>query len=324
MNDRLPVSLITGALGSGKTTLLARLLAHPESGETAVLVNELGEIPIDHHILRQVDERTVLLGNGCVCCAMRGDLADELRNLLSRRERGEVPRFERVLVETTGVADPAPILYTLISEPVVKHFRLETIVATVDAATGIGLPECEKQATVADTLVMTKTDLVEGPDTSGLEEKLTRLNPNARLLRISFGEVEPSVLLQPSATDPRSQATRASAGEHTHDIGSFVLFIEEEIDWTAFAVWLTMLLGSHGQDVLRIKGLLNVGAPGPTVLDGVQHVVHPPRHLDRWPDEDHRSRLVFITRGIRKDEVEHSLRVFNRAGSGRRGPGAER
>ncbi len=322
MGEKLPVSLITGALGSGKTTLLASLLGHPDSGETAVLVNELGEIAIDHYLLREIDERTVLLGNGCVCCTMRGDLADELRDLLSRRERGEIPPFERVLVETTGIADPAPILYTLVSEPVVKHhFELETVIATVDAMNGMGLPECEKQAAVADTLVLTKTDLAEDGLIGDLEERLADLNPSARQIRASFGQVEPSDVLQPGQRDPRELIARPGRSDHTDDVGSFVLLIDEEIDWTAFAVWLTMLLASHGPDVLRIKGLLNVGGPGPTVLDGVQHVVHPPRHLDRWPDADRRSRLVFITRGISKAEVERSVRIFNQvATAGASGP----
>ncbi len=137
MAEKTPVAVLTGFLGSGKTTLLSRLLAHPEMGETAVIVNELGEVAIDHHLLRRVDERTVLLRSGCICCSLRGDLADELRDLLGRRERGEIPAFRRVVVETTGLADPAPILYTLLSEPVVKHhFVPETVVVTVDAQHG--------------------------------------------------------------------------------------------------------------------------------------------------------------------------------------------
>ncbi len=159
-SPKTPVALLTGFLGSGKTTLLSRLLAHPGMGETAVIVNELGEVAIDHHLLRRVDERTVLLKSGCVCCSLRGDLADELRDLLGRRERGEIPAFRRVVVETTGLADPAPILYTLLSEPVVKHhFRLERVIATVDAVNGLPEPESVRQVAAADTLVVTKTDL---------------------------------------------------------------------------------------------------------------------------------------------------------------------
>ena len=199
---RRPVALVTGFLGSGKTTLISRLLGHPEMGETAVIVNELGEVAIDHHLLRRVDERTVLMKSGCLCCTLRGDLADELRDLLGRRERGEIPAFKRVVVETTGLADPAPIVFTLLSEPVVRHhYELETIVATVDAVNGLRLPESVKQAAVADTLVVTKTDLAEaaGP----LEERLAQLNPAAEILEARHGDVEPGRLFGRAQRDPR-------------------------------------------------------------------------------------------------------------------------
>src|SRR5205823_5824039 len=174
---KTPVTLVTGFVGSGKTTLISRLLAHPDMGETAVIVNELGEVGIDHHLLRRVDERTVLLSSGCVCCTLRGDLADELRDLDNRRARGEIPDFRRVVVETTGLADPAPIVYTLMAEPVVRHhFELDGIVATVDAQHGLAHPESVKQAAVADVVVVTKTDV---SDPGEATEHLRRLNPAA-------------------------------------------------------------------------------------------------------------------------------------------------
>jgi G3E family GTPase len=313
-DGKLPVALVTGFLGSGKTTLIASLLGHPGMGETAVIVNELGEIGIDHHLLRRVDERTVLLKTGCVCCSLRGDLADELRDLLGRRERGEIPRFRRVVVETTGLADPAPILYTLVSEPVVKHhFRLERVIATVDAVHGLRAPESVKQAVAADRLVVTKSDLAEAGE---LERRLRRLNPTAEILEASFGEVDPGALFGGSERDLRDVAAHDFA--HHHDgIRACSLVFEEELDWIAFGIWLTMLLQSRGEDVLRVKGLLNVGGSGPLVLNGVQHVIHPPVHLDEWPDEDRRSRLVFIGRGFRGDELERSLAAFNGAAAGR-------
>jgi len=313
--DATPVALVTGFLGSGKTTLLSRLLAHPDMGETAVIVNELGEEAIDHHLLRRVDERTVLLKSGCVCCSLRGDLADELRDLLGRRERGEVPWFRRVVVETTGLADPAPILYTLVSEPVVKHhFRLERVIATVDAVNGLRAPESVKQVIAADRLVLTKTDLGRA---NGLERRLRRLNPTAEVIEASFGDVEPEALFGGSGTDLRSVPALPS-GEHARgdDIQACCLVFDEELDWIAFGIWLTMLLQSRGGDVLRVKGLLNVGGPGPVVLNGVQHVIHPPEHLDEWPDEDRRSRIVFIGRGFTREGLERSLAAFNGAASG--------
>jgi len=307
--EKTPVALLTGFLGSGKTTLLSRLLGHPEMGETAVIVNELGEVAIDHHLLRRVDERTVLLKSGCVCCSLRGDLADELRDLLGRRDRGDVPWFRRVVVETTGLADPAPILYTLLSEPVVKHhFRLERVIATVDAVNGLPEPESVRQVAAADTLVVTKADIA---DANALEARLAMLNPTAMLLEASFGEVEPAALLDGAGTDTAVHVPAVVARGHDDGIAAHALVLEERLDWGAFGIWLTMLLQSRGDDVLRVKGLLNVGGPGPLLLNGVRHVVHPPAHLDTWPDDDRRSRLVFIGRGFAVEELEQSLTAFN-------------
>jgi G3E family GTPase len=315
--ERLPVVLVTGFLGSGKTTLLSRLLARPELGEAAVIVNELGEVAIDHHLLRRVDERTVVLSSGCVCCTLRGDLADELRDLLSRRTRGEIPPFRRVLVETTGLADPAPILNTLLVEPVVQHhFEPGAVVATVDGVNGLGQldrqPETLKQIVVADRLVVTKADVAARGAVVRLEERLRTLNPAAELLEVSFGEVDPGVLLAPGDRDPRGIELGESDG-HGGEIRAFVLFLARPVDWRAFGIWLTMLLQSRGADVLRVKGLLDVGAAGPVLLNGVQHVVHPPEHLDAWPDEDRRTRIVFIVRGIEEAELEESLAAFDAA-----------
>jgi G3E family GTPase len=308
-SGKTPVTLVTGFLGSGKTTLISRLLARPELGDTAVIVNELGEVGIDHHLLRRVDERTVLLDSGCVCCTLRGDLADELRDLDSRRARGEIPAFRRVVVETTGLADPAPIVYTLAAEPVVRHhFELDAIVATVDALNGLVEPESVKQAAVADVIVVTKSDVA---DPAAVEERVRALNPAAEVVEASFGEVDPAWLLDRPARDPRELEVAAHA--HEGDIRPFCLFVDEPLDWTAFGIWLTMLLQARGSDLLRVKGLVDTGGPGPVLLNGVQHVVHPPEHLEAWPDADCRSRLVFIGRGLDRDEVERSLLAFNAA-----------
>jgi G3E family GTPase len=324
MADRLPVVLVTGFLGSGKTTLIAALLAHPDMGDTAVLVNELGEVAIDHHLVRRVDERTVVMGSGCICCTLRGDLRDELRDLLARRARGELAPFRRVVVETTGLADPAPVLSTLLTEPVLRHhYAVEAVVATVDAMAGAATldrhPESVKQAAVADTLLVTKADAAAPAAVDTLEARLRELNPLARVRRVSFGAIAPDELLHARARDLPAAALASNGGhDHPHhagDISAYSLVLDEPLDWDAFAVWLTMLLHSRGLDVLRVKGLLDVGEAGPVVLDGVQHVVHRPRHLDAWPDDDHRSRIVFITRGIERDAVLASLQAF--AGLGR-------
>jgi G3E family GTPase len=308
--DKLPVVLVTGFLGSGKTTLISELLRHPEMGEAAVIVNELGDVAIDHHLLRRVDERTLVLKSGCVCCSLRGDLADELRDLLSRRTRGEIAPFARVIVETTGLADPSPIMYTLLSEPVVRHhYRLESVVTTVDAVNGVRGPESIKQAAVADRLVVTKTDVAEPSAVREVEERLARLNPAALIVEAVFGAIEPDRLFGSFERDLRE----LSLDEHTHrdDVRAFALFLDDELDWTAFGIWLTMLLQARGPDIFRVKGLLNVGDAGPVLLNCVQHAVHPPVHLESWPDGDQRSRLVFIGRGFEREQLELSLRTFN-------------
>jgi G3E family GTPase len=310
--DKLPVVLVTGFLGSGKTTLISRLLRHPAMGEAAVIVNELGEIAFDHHLLRRVDERTVVLKSGCVCCSLRGDLVDELRDLLSRRTRGEIPPFARVIVETTGLADPAPIVYTLLSEPVVRHhYVLESVVTTVDAVHGLREPESVKQASVADRLVVTKTDAAGPGAVREIQERLASLNPAAPIVEAVFGEIEPDRLFGSFERD----LDKLSLEAHTHrdDVHAVALFLDDELDWTAFSIWLTMLLQARGPDILRVKGLLNVGSAGPVLLNCVQHAVHPPVHLESWTDEDHRSRLVFIGRGFEREQLEVSLRTFSRA-----------
>jgi G3E family GTPase len=320
---KTPVAVVTGYLGSGKTTLISALLRHPEMGETAVIVNELGEVGIDHHIVSQVDERTVLLASGCLCCTLRGDLADELRSLVDRRDAGEVPPFRRVVVETTGLADPTPIVNTLLTEPMLRHqVELDSIVATVDAVHGLREPESLKQAAIADVLVVTKTDLADGTDVTG---ELARLNPAGERVSAVRGEIAPSLLFgrpphDPRALGPRDDRTRGEPSHrHDGDVRAVSLVLDQPLDWLGFGVWLTMLLQARGQDVLRVKGFLDVGGDGPLLLNAVQHVVHDPVHLPAWPDDDRRSRLVFIGRGLGSEELAASLRAFDGAASGSKG-----
>lgn len=329
MDGRTPLTLITGFLGSGKTTLLAALLQDPLLADTAVLVNELGEVPLDHHLLRQVDEQTIIMDSGCVCCTIRGDLVDELRDLEVRVHRGEIPAFRRVVVETTGLADPVPVLATLQSDPgLAARYAADGVVACVDAFNAPlqapRQPEWTKQVVVADRIVLTKTDLVDA-DAAGSTALIRARNPVAEIVVGIAGDVSAADLigLGAVAEDVRAQQVTAwldAVAEdphhgHTHVEGdeavrAIALRFEEPLDWTMFAIWLAMLLQSHGDDILRIKGLLDTGADGPLVLHGVQHVIHPPTHLDAWPDDDRASRLVMIGRGLDRDALLRSIAAF--------------
>jgi G3E family GTPase len=282
---------------------------------TAVLVNEFGEVGLDHHLLRRVDERTVLLGSGCVCCTTREDLVEALMELLNLEGKGEVTHLDRIVVETTGLADPAPILHTIFADPVLQHhFSVDLVLTTVDAINGhLHLdrnPESVKQVAAADKIVVTKTDVAEPGAVQSLLSRLSAINPSASILEAAFGELDVAELFR--AGDAARAVVRPLAVE-PHDVGetySVSVTFDGSVDWTAFGIWLSMLLHARGEDVLRVKGLLDVGGAGPVVVNGVQHTIHPPEHLDRWPDEDHRSRIVFITKRIRPEELLGSLDAF--------------
>jgi G3E family GTPase len=322
--DFTPVNLITGFLGSGKTTLLSRLLQQPALKGAAVLINEFGEVGLDHHLLEVVDDNIVLLQSGCLCCTIRGDLAAAMRSLHSKRERGEVPPFDRLLVESTGLADPYPILSTLRADPVLcHHFRCGNVIVTVDAVNGLTQlshhEESVRQAAAADRLVITKTDLCEETVTAEVRARLRKLNPFAPMFteaaRVDAGD------LGLSGQDEGSigKVIAPDAGGHDHashhddKIRSFVVTMDEPIDWTAFGVWLTMLLNRHGEKVLRVKGILNlIGETRPVAVHGVQRLVHPPVHMKRWPDADRRSKIVFIVQDLDPALIRRSLSAFNR------------
>ncbi len=338
-------------MGSGKTTVLNRLLAHPDTGETAVIVNEFGEIGLDHLLVDSGGEDTVLLNSGCLCCTVRGDLIETMRRLFKRRARREVPAFQRLAVETTGLADPAPILHTLMTDPLlVNWFRLDGVIATVDAAAGAQTldahQESVKQAAVADRLLLTKTDLAEEAATERLRTRLRALNPAARILTVQHGAVEPAALFNAGLYDAetkspdvrrwlRAEAYAEGHGHghaqgHGHDVNrhddrvrAFCLDYERPLNWDNFNAWIEMLITFYGADILRIKGLLDVeGQDRPMVIHGVQHIFHPPVPLEAWPDEDRRSRLVFITRGLDKAMFERTLKAFNEQGPGPLDPAA--
>jgi len=313
-DPRRPVHVLTGFLGSGKTTLLRHLLADPGLADTAVVINEFGEVGLDHLLVRDVAGEAVLLGAGCVCCTVREDLAGTLATLDGLAAAGDIPAFARVVVETTGIADPLPILGTVTGDRVTTpRYRPGAVVAAVDAVSGAATlardETARAQVAVADRLVLTKTDLVAPHVLDALRVALADLAPDADVLTSSAVAPPPADALLAPPGDPAGIRRRTGpAGPADHGgIGRFTVTLDWPVDLDAFLEWLHLLLIARGARVLRVKGLLAVtGRPGPAVIQGVQHTVFPPDRLDAWPD-DGQPGLVFITRGLPPTGIVRSL-----------------
>jgi G3E family GTPase len=328
MQQRTPVSIITGFLGSGKTTLLNRLLQDPAMAGAAVIINEFGEIGLDHLLIATPNENTVLLASGCICCTVRGDLVDTLRNLDRQRERGQLPPFDRVLIETTGLADPVPIIQTLVTdEQLAPRYELDGVLTLVDAVNGMQQldtqPEALKQAAVADRLVLTKTDIALASE--ALLSRLTRLNPGAPRLTANRGDIGahhlfgahldtqagPDELLRwlPEAAVAQVESRYKPLRAHDDHIRAYSVYLDDPVSTTGMSAWLTALASLRGAQLLRVKGLLNVDGE-PVAVHAVQTLIHEPVALARWPDADRRSRLVFITRDLTREQIESTLDVL--------------
>ena len=305
--------VITGFLGAGKTTLLRRFLATPEGQGTAVVVNEFGATGIDDALVRSSADETVLLGNGCLCCITRTDLQQALRRMLVERERGELPAFRRIVIETSGLADPSPILQTFATDRALgSAFHVEAVVTVVDAETGgdtLGWStEARKQTILADRLVITKTDIAGEGASAALSGQLRALNPRAEIHEAINGEIDPGLL-----TEPARDQCNAFVAETTHSdgISSFVLTHDKPMPWAVFARSMDALMQLRGPDLLRVKGFLDVeGCKGPVVVQFVQHLAHPPVELESWPDETRKSRVVFITRNIPERQVRDLFKAI--------------
>ena len=307
----VPVSVITGFLGSGKTTLLSRLLRDPALERTAVIINEFGAVGLDHLLVESSDEQILTLEGGCVCCSVRGDLVRTAGELLSRRASGAVTPFERIVVETTGLADPAPILHALMTDrEVADTLRLESVIATVDAAAGAETldahPQSVKQAALADRIVITKTDLAN-PD--ALAKRLRRINPSAPQLVARHGAVDAGLLF--NSVQQRSIPDESRA--HADGVMTFCLRRSEPLHAVTLTLFLQVLAEHCGARLLRLKGLVDVvESPGrPAVIHGVQHVFHPPAWLDAWPDENRSTRIVVISQGLDERWLQDLLEVLD-------------
>jgi G3E family GTPase len=330
----VPLTVLTGFLGAGKTTLLNRLLKDPALSQTAVIINEFGEVSLDHLLVEYVGDNMVLLQSGCLCCTMRGDLVDALETLLRDLDNRRCS-FSRVLLETTGLADPAPVLHTMMAHPyLLMRYRLDGVVTVVDAVNGEMTlnehAEAVKQAAVADRIVLTKTDLADEAQRAGIVARLHALNPAAIILDAFKGEATAERLLNCGLSDPErkipdvkkwlAEDAYANAHDHHHHdvnrhdahIAAFVLTSDAAIPAGTLEMFLELLRATHGGKLLRIKGIVKLAEmpDTPVVVHGVQHVFHPTARLERWPDDDHRTRLVFITRDLPERTVRELFEAF--------------
>ncbi|MGP0061825.1 MAG: CobW family GTP-binding protein [Beijerinckiaceae bacterium] len=345
----IPLTLITGFLGAGKTTLLNRLLQAPALADTLVIINEFGEIGLDHLLIERVDGDMIVMTSGCLCCTIRGDLIATLEDLLRRRDNGRIAPFRRLVIETTGLADPAPILHTIMYHPyLMLRFRLNGVVTLVDAVNGAATldaqEEAVKQAAVADRLVITKTDLVEDEGLlAALYARLHALNPTASLRDAAKGEAKAEDLFNLGLYDPSRKTmdvrkwlnaeafdtpdthdhahahhdghdNHAETDVNRHDarIRAFCLRHEAPMDVAAFDMFLELLRNAHGAHLLRVKGIVALAddPQRPAVVHGVQHLFHPPVRLAAWPDTDHSTRIVFILRDMQPGFVEAMWKAF--------------
>lgn len=322
-SSTMPVTVLTGFLGSGKTTLLNRLLKQADLARTAVIVNEFGEIGLDHLILEPLDGETVVMAAGCLCCTIRDDLAATLVSLHHRRETGLVPAYDRIIIETTGLADPAPIAHLLLTHPdVTDHHHLAGLVGTLDGKLGLAqldeAPECAKQIAMADAVVLSKTDM-NGVDTEVLRARVQGLNPGVTI--VLSDDAGADIFTAPGRPDAMDLATLTAPDAHDHHrhdvnrhdagIRAVPLVIDTPQDWMSLSMWLSFIITSHGGSLLRLKGVINVaGEPGPVIVNGVRHIFHEPVHLTAWPDADRRTRLVFIVKDLDPAVILDSWREF--------------
>jgi G3E family GTPase len=331
----LPLQIVTGFLGAGKTTLLNRLLKDPALADTVVIVNEFGEIGLDHLLMEGVEDGMILMEAGCLCCTIRGDLIITLEDLLRRRDNGRIAPFRRVIIETTGLADPAPVIAVVLQHPYLsQRFALDGVITLVDAVNGLATleehEEALRQAAVADRIVLTKTDIApDAAAVTNLRAALAALAPGATI--IEAGSAPASALIGLGLFDLASKPAEVDAWlaleslaardpePHSHDpsrhpggVRSFTLTADAPVRSQTLDLFWSLLTSTHGPKLLRLKGLVNVAEhpEGPLVIHAVQRVMHPPERLARWPSDDRSSRIVLIVKDLDPAIVERLWAAF--------------
>jgi len=330
--NQIPVTVITGFLGSGKTTLLSSILKKKEMQKTAVIINEFGEIGLDHALIEHTDENIVELQSGCICCTIQGDLNKTLIDLFDKMMNGKVSSFNRILIETTGLANPVPIIHTLMSSiELIRIYSLDGVITVVDSINGektLDLhEESLKQLALAEKIILSKTDIVDKDEIKSLVFRIKEINPVSQIIFSKFGNIPLEEIFGLSAYDPYKKSAdvknwlaaekyKDKKHHHHHDVNrhnenirAFSMMSENPVNMIAFSFFRDMITAALGANLLRMKGIVNIaGEERPAVIHGVQHIFHPVQWLETWPDNDRRTKLVFITQNIKKEQIEDFFR----------------